>query len=972
MKLFKKITALAVATAITLSSVTFSNAAAVSEEAKKLNQLNLLLNITEKEMSQNLNRMFGITMVMKALGYKDEDVKTKAADNPFNDLNKDAWVKGFAAVAYENNITKGISGNPKDRKFGPYLPLTKKEMLTFMLRVLGYNADEAWRNTEAVSRQAGILTENSEIDSNFTKDDAAKIMFKAMSANLVNSEGRLIDRLINRGKVKKDEAIKVGLVEKEVPKTLAIESVTADNLRQIKVVFNRELNADSAKKLSNYSLKGTRGVSSRSISEATLAKDNRTVLLTVGVPLSSSQNPSVLEFRKSYILTVKDVKDLSNQVLPKTEMEFTADDVTPLKVTAIEFTGPRNARVVFNEPVKSTGSVEIRQNNNRISTSGLVIDPAQANVVLINTYNTFKPGVSYRFEVQGMKDFAGYTNIAEVQDVVFQADNSLPSVSVVAADQGKVEVVFDRPVKGLTAKHFYHGYPHQTAKEIYKDAGLKQRVTESEFVSKVWVVFATGFATGDYPLPPQTEFYLMGKVGSRQIVDTWGNKLADYRQVLSVQTDNSVPAITDLDVQETQIIVTFNKTLSQAGTYRILNSNGSRTLATPSVSLNGNKVTLRFSKLNNVREAILEVKGARDNTFSRLLLVSDTRRIEFTDRSFDGIVSADYRNRIEGSNIVGGEIYVGYNEPVANNAIEGKNYQLNIAGQIVGLQDQELAFGHNNRTVVIRLDEALAKRVNANLSQTTITASSNVTDVNGNSSYNFATSARLSSVQPASLVKSVLVRESGVTTLQLHFSRGINNILNISGFKVGVKPNASYVNGEAANIVDFAINDVVVNNNDNKIVEVRFSQDVYAVDNLAVHVDSNSLEDVQGNNVLAFNTSNIVDKIGPTFLVRDNKVVAEAYKSGNDYFVSVEYTEPISVNSLSSGTYRIEGDRFTISDRPTVDGNKVVIKVVPAADAEFTPIIYVVQQQAIQDTLGNEMTANNTLNEVKKADTWVK
>lgn len=975
MRQMKKITACVLSAAIALSSMTFVDAA-VSQEGKNLNKLGLLSNITDVEMNQNLNRMFGITMVMKALGYQDKDVKAKAVDNPFTDLNKDSWVKGFAAVAYENKITTGVS----NKLFGPYQPLKKKEMLTFMLRVLGYDAITAWNETERLSREAGILTDGSEMDSNFTKDDAARIMYASLNAKLVgpNASGRLIDRLVAKGKADKNEAISQGLLPKETPKELAIESVKAENLRQIEVVFTRELNADSAKKVANYILKGTKGVSSRTISEATLKEDNRTVLLTVGAPLSQSQNPAVMEINKSYVLTVKDVKDTAGQIIARTEREFTAGDTKTLEVTAVEFTGPRNFRVIFSEPIKRAGDVEVRQGSrtgSKISTSGVEIDSARPNVVNVNTYNTFRAGTDYSFTITGAQDFANYTNIIGVFDLNYQVDTTAPEATVVAADQGKVEVAFNHPVRGLTERHFYHGYPHQTAKAIYKDAGLKQKVNASEYVSKVWVVFATGFANGDYPLPPNTEFNILGKVGSSQIQDNWGNKFGDYRVQLSVQNDNSLPSIADVDVQETQIIVTFNKDLSQAGTYRILKTNGTL-LTTPSVSLNGNKVTLRFSKLHNVKEAILEVKNARDNTFSRNLLVSETRNIEFTDRSFDGIVTADFRVIRESGKIVGGEIFVGYNEPVANNATEGRNYQLKIGGSIENLVNQELSFGDSNRTVVIRLSEELATRVNNNLTNTEIAANSSVTDLAGNSAYSFSSSKKLSTVQAATFTKSVLLKDGDNAKLQLHFNRGIKEILNYNGVSIHTKPTESYINGEKADHNLFAINDVTVNGSDNKIVEITFNQALYSANGLVVQISDNTLEDSQGTRVGAFSTNAAAteDKVVPSVLVKNGRRVAEAYKSGSDYIIALEYTEAISANSLASGTYRIDGsDKFRITERPTIDsGNnkKVLIKVEPLADADFTASIQLVQGQSINDANGNNMPADSTYIEINRQDTW--
>ncbi len=974
MKQLRKLTCLTLAIALMLSNMTFVHAA--SQEARNLNKLGLLLNITEEELGQTLNRVIGITMVLKALGYKDEDVKSKASDNPFMDLDRYSWAKGFAAVAYDNKITNGVSLDPNYMEFGPTEPLTKKQMLTFMLRVLGYDENEgieAWEDTENLARKAGILTDNSEFDSHFTKDDAARIMYAAMSAKLQKSEGRLIDRLIAKGKVEKSKAMSLGLVEPEKPKTLEVESVTAENLRQIKVVFNREVNADSAKLLANYKLAGAKGVSSRTLSEAVVQEDNRTVLLTVGVALSQSANPSVLENRKDYVLTVKDVKDLTGQVLSKTEKNFTATDSSAPEVLGVEFTGPKNVRLTFTEPVKTLGKVKVMQGSSSISTRKVEIDSAHANVINVEVYNNFKAGVSYSFEATEMKDFAGYVNIIYVESKVYEADNSTPTARVVAADQGKVEVVFDRPVKGISEKHFYHSYPHQTAQAVYKDSALKQKVSSTEYVSKVWVVFATGLSSGNYPLPAQAEFYIMGKVNALQIMDSWGNKFADFREYLSVSADHSAPVIETVDVQsETQIVITYNKALSTAGTYKIIDSNG-RTLANPSASLNGKMVTLKFSRITNKSSVILEIRGVKDNTLSRNEMPLETRAIEFTDKSFDGVASADFKAIMDGSRVVGGEIYVNYNEEVADNAIDPKNYRLEIGSLQETLSNQSFSFVDSNKAVLIVLNEVLAKKVSDNLGATKLIVGG-VTDLAGNSSFGFQTTTPLTGIVAATMTKAVLVQDGDLSKVELHFNRSIYNILKANGITASYAQlrydNTQVVNGPGTlRVVDYTIK-----GDNNKVVEVTLSDDIYMAGSLTLHVDSNTLEDSHGTKVASFSVTNVEDKIAPKMRTENGKKIVAAYKDGGNYYISLKYTESIDPNSLSSATYRIDGtDSFTIDGRPNVwaaDDNVVVIKVLPKTGANFSDNFTLTQTQAITDKSGNRLEAENEVIEVVRESSW--
>ena len=107
-------------------SVSFAYLADMSTP-EKLNYLGLLDNISEEKLDQPLTRAVGIAMVIKSLGYSQEQVNKHAFKNMYSDLSDYSWLKGFAALATEMNITKGTSGDT----FSPKDPLTKKTFIGF-------------------------------------------------------------------------------------------------------------------------------------------------------------------------------------------------------------------------------------------------------------------------------------------------------------------------------------------------------------------------------------------------------------------------------------------------------------------------------------------------------------------------------------------------------------------------------------------------------------------------------------------------------------------------------------------------------------------------------------------------------------------------------------------------------------------------------------------------------------------------
>ena len=98
----KKILAFTLALAMVLSTMTVTFAA--SKEVEALANLKLLLNTTDAEVNAELNRAVGLAMVLKALGYTQEDANAKAADNKFTDMEKAAWAKGFATLGEQAGI----------------------------------------------------------------------------------------------------------------------------------------------------------------------------------------------------------------------------------------------------------------------------------------------------------------------------------------------------------------------------------------------------------------------------------------------------------------------------------------------------------------------------------------------------------------------------------------------------------------------------------------------------------------------------------------------------------------------------------------------------------------------------------------------------------------------------------------------------------------------------------------------------
>lgn len=185
--------------------------AASNDSTDILYELGLLSNINSGEMYIDLNRLVGLTMILKAMGYTDFDANKVSTNSVFVDLNGNyAWGVGWVNIGVEKSIARGTSHNT----FSPEYTLTKKEFIVYILRLLGYGIDESYDECSELAIEAGLIDKKSELtDSYFTKQDAADVLYKALSAKLKGQGGKtLIEKMIADGIVKDKVAIEHEIV----------------------------------------------------------------------------------------------------------------------------------------------------------------------------------------------------------------------------------------------------------------------------------------------------------------------------------------------------------------------------------------------------------------------------------------------------------------------------------------------------------------------------------------------------------------------------------------------------------------------------------------------------------------------------------------------------------------------------------------------------------------------------------------
>ncbi|OSB16460.1 hypothetical protein B2H94_15925 [Clostridium sporogenes] len=228
----------------------------------------------------------------------------------------------------------------------------------------------------------------------------------------------------------KDKAI----VDAEAKLEVKVESATTINAKEVKVVFNREVNKDSAESESNYTLYEKEGNDTakdlKGNFTAKLQDDNKTVVLRMN-------DANKFSAGKKYKTNVKDVVDTNYKKMKDYEGDFVMfEDSEDPKVLKAEYTGASEVKLTFNEPLKNTNAdLTVKIDGKQVSPDNIDLSKMQDNaeggnyeVKLKNLDNDAKKVGKHQVVIYNAKDFA--ENDVDVINCEYTAteNNSTPVV----------------------------------------------------------------------------------------------------------------------------------------------------------------------------------------------------------------------------------------------------------------------------------------------------------------------------------------------------------------------------------------------------------------------------------------------------------------------------------------------------------------------------------------------------------------
>ncbi len=642
------------------------------------------------------SRLQSAIIFLRLKGLEDEALAYTGTEN-FADANLVPWAGGRAILGYlKSNPELGWVGD--QGKFDPNSALKAQDYYKVMLETLGYKQNTAtvigeftYANVIEFAASKGL--KKVATVTNYTVNDLAIATIEALKVNVKGSTKTLAASLVEASIINVQAAIAAG-VYAVAPTTLAVESVTATNVRELVVKFNKAVDEDTVV-VANFTIDGA------DAGAVSLANDNMTVTVTVATPATAQP--------ANYELVVSNVADVAGVAMVEYTNALRIFDNAIPTVTGMKLVGPNKVELTFSEPIMTAGTVKI---NNGIY--GVTVPAADGtNISTITLSASSLPEGNYEVKVESFKDYAGFSIDTTTKTLAYTKDVTVPVATIKEVTQTSVVVEFNKPVildatnvGGAYEDYFYHTFSAWTPDLVVKSADNK--------------TFTLTFTT--YPIPAGTTNLAIKAKGSAgvAIADEWGNKLeANQLVAVTVAADTTAPAIKETKiVDEKTIDIFFTEAIdateaNDASNYTFKDVDGVKVTTgfTPTYVTADKKVTVVFDSKLTGGNYTVDINGMEDTSLAANAMIAVTLAFTITDKTpidpatnaGDVVITAVESTVANGTDI----IYVTYGEKMAvtgqYSVLEAGNYLLGTAA----LPDDTTLemFGTSGKVVKISIPE---------------------------------------------------------------------------------------------------------------------------------------------------------------------------------------------------------------------------------------------------------------------------
>ncbi|WP_052025499.1 MULTISPECIES: S-layer homology domain-containing protein [Anoxybacillus] len=906
---------------------------------------------------------------------------TKPANHTtkITDLDKaGSWAREYIQTLEANGVTKNTEFMPKQS-------VTRGQFASFVVRAMDVKKEVSAADITAVKlvdQKTLEVTFNGELKEVKKEDFAIQgVEIESVSIKAAAAAEAKTTVVVIKTKTALEEGKSYSVSYKgqttdkakvDVPVvTPKVESVSAINLNQILVTFNKELDKDSAENLANYTLNnGTVNAALNNAAwteapKATLQADGKSVLITLDTDTDSTYQTLANQIEAK--LTIDGVKTKDGKVIAKSENKFTYTDTTVPTVESVKMEGNKVIVVKFSEAVRADQAIAVANYQiDGVSLSAYGVGTpqwdAEKNEVRI-PLTTALADKTYKLKVSvnnGIQDVAGYKLLQVEKDLTVVTDKTVGKMTEVsvAADKSYVLVKFD---KALAPSNYVTGQPlFIDGVNVFNSSTIARTIENGALKltpAGAGTDFNTIIANGIHAVNLKSD-------DNNYLVDAYGIKVAAGATSYNVVADTTKPTVESVTVNEgaTTIEVKFSESVDSATAqnrfnYTLKKADGSVVTISSATFKSGstNTVQLAVSALDagNYTLTVQNVKDRAGNTmdsYSKSLSVAD-------------LVAPTVTAVKQGTGNNSNSIYVYFSEAVNTaTATDVNNYLYNNKALPAGTSITALSAS----AVKITLPSSVTVTQG-----TPFAVSNNVTDVAGNkiAGYGYQTTVSGTVANDLGLASGTSVVVVDKKTVKVTLNKELKTVVATDfEFNDGTdwttltvnQQNVSYVNKDGKAEITFTFTNNVVDEagyvTGTTPLKVRVKQSgTYGT----VAVDDSTF---QNTALGGASGTAAADKIAPTLASTNGIVTVDSNNNGKIDKIKLTFTEAINGNYLSATTFDVSGYTVTGAalDGSDATNKTVLITVAEKAtpDTDATPNI--VRLGTVKDVNGNDFTGLTT------------
>jgi len=513
------------------SSVAFA-ATTPSEAGQKLKSLGIILGDQDGNLMEDAEwKRQDVAVLLSRLMGQEDEAKNTPKSHTYADV-RGTYYDGYLSWARENGYMIGHS----DTNFGFDDPITVKEFLTVILRALGYDPDFSSGEVEKLAVELGLVEEGTDFSAVATRGDTFVIIVTALDTEVAGTGQKL-------GTV-------LGLPGYEVTDP-AVTGVTALNLKQVKVTFNKPVDKAYAETTSAYKVYNSDENDDLVTSDGKveLQSDNTSVIITLGEKLANGQSDAKI--------VVEGVKDVDGKTVPKFEGTFAVQDNTVPTVVGVKVVGPRDIEVEFSEPMENFAEEDFSVDDGAYFVVD-VSDDVSSKVTVTTGLDMSEGEHKIRIDSKNGQDLAGYKPVPVTITFTVVKDTTPPVAEVLSVSPTQVKIGFNKPVdnvknSNVLFRHTYNNgkYEGNGAEEYDVDGNTYQRVTSNSSSTEFTVSFR------DMPMALGKNRLYITYADDKNgpfITDRWGNKFEETSLEFEVTMDTTKPTVKEVKVEDAETI----------------------------------------------------------------------------------------------------------------------------------------------------------------------------------------------------------------------------------------------------------------------------------------------------------------------------------------------------------------------------------------------------------------------------------